>query len=279
MSVILFVTDFSEYSERAFQYTLHVADRLRAKIMFLHVIEHKTPGKKQPQHLSEKNKTETPENVLEEISKLRMRVAEFAFAQNCQIVTDYNITKGVMTEEIVKYAAKINASHIITGEPGSDKKSKWILDDMSTALIQTSKIPFLRIPISARYNGIKDMAYIMEGEKSNENIFRKLFTLSAQFGSRIHAIVLTENKNKVAEEFVKDLTVKYEAFIHAGKITIESIITKSPAGRIDKYIKDNFISLVCLERGNGILSTLYHIRPAQQMEFHESVPLFVMSSE
>ncbi len=138
---IIVPTDLSALSQSAFSYALDIAQRYKAKIHLLYVLE------KTPPYLAMRSLDVTEDEVMknmEENAKEDLEESIAAFGK-----TDVEIIpvlrKGLDYEEVVKYSKEINSELIVIATHGRTGIMHTLLGSVAQKVIRYAKCPVLVI--------------------------------------------------------------------------------------------------------------------------------------
>lgn len=141
---VLFPTDFSEASAEAARYALTLADRLRAELHALHVIEAIAPTLPEAaQHLAA-----FPEGYL---SKARENAeSALAAALPSDLAGGKKVVRGVRVGsprgEILKYAKQNHVDLIVMGTSGRSGLPRLLVGSVAERVVRHAPCPVLTVP-------------------------------------------------------------------------------------------------------------------------------------
>ena len=133
---VLFPTDFSANSERAFQYLLEIARKGSTKITLMHIQEDRRIKPHLEHRLEEFNRIDS-----ERLASLKRKILEEAGMD-----VDISLLHGSAVEEILKFSEKHGVSLIVIGTRGRGSLAGIFLGSVSHNLSRHSKAPLLLVP-------------------------------------------------------------------------------------------------------------------------------------
>lgn len=275
MNTILFPTDFSGYSENAFQYILHFADKLRAKIIFLHVLPQHTDNKISPKKISSTDQSEDYRKAVRHMHDLKFRSADFAFKQDCEIVTEHIITEGVAADEILKAAAKTQPIMIALSNNSYNTRTGMFVGNTTAVIVKKSKYPVLIIPGQADYKQLQNIALATELDENDEQLIYKLLITAALFKAKLHVFHVEEKKSKGALQVVDYLKLVFKYPLQIEKLHIETLQSKTVVTGIERYVKQHAIDLLCMEHHKTFIPDVLDVKLTDAKKFHEHIPTLV----
>lgn len=142
---ILVPTDFSEYSDRALQEAIDIANQYHSKIYLLHVAEmviHCTVD-----YCLDPQTVTQVENETIQASKKMMhdQVAKFQKSNAVEIITE--IRKGTPYEEILKDQQEKNIDLIVIASHGQTGLMRYLVGSVAEKVLRHSKSPVLLVRI------------------------------------------------------------------------------------------------------------------------------------
>ncbi len=141
---ILFANDFSENSERAFEYALTMAKNFNARLVIIHVINEPVDlrGFYVPHISFEKLEKEIEEGAEKLMEKFCLtKIGDFA---NFETV----IVAGIPYEEILKKADEENASLIVLGTQGRKGIDHFLFGSTAERVVRNAKCPVLTVRLT-----------------------------------------------------------------------------------------------------------------------------------
>lgn len=186
MKKILFPTDFSEASRNAFLYALQLADKLEARLLWLHVL-HDGPASSQ----DEKNiELEIARNAFfEDYHKTRIE-------NNIQVEVEPLIEGGLPVESILEVAEKEQVDMIVMGSKGAQKTPEGEMESIAAYLLGKTQVPVLVIPEKIPFRGISKMIFANDFKEKDLKVLKNLLQLAQKLGATIECIhIRPENQS------------------------------------------------------------------------------------
>lgn len=133
---ILYPTDFSPVSQRAFEMVKNLSAGLKNKINLLHVQAPGRPGMDDPEKLAEFDRID-----LERLQKLKSRLQDESTAD-----IGLEVRHGSPSAEILNKAREEEATMIVMGSQGRGFVSDLFLGGVCHQVVRNARIPVLAIP-------------------------------------------------------------------------------------------------------------------------------------
>jgi nucleotide-binding universal stress UspA family protein len=178
MKKILFPTDFSAASRNAFLYALQLADKLGARLLWLHVIY------------------DGPSSSSEE-QAIELEIARNAFfddyqqarkAFGIQVELAPLIEGGVAVSSILDIAEKEAVEMIVIGSKGARMTPAGEMGGIAAYLLGQTRIPMLIIPEKTPFRGISKMIFANDFKAEDLRILKNLLVLAQKLGATIECI-------------------------------------------------------------------------------------------
>lgn len=186
MKKILFPTDFSEASRNAFIYALRLADKLEARVVWLHAMyDGPSPSS------SEKDiDLEVARNAfLDDYQKARVEY-------DIQVEIEPLFEEGLAIENILEVAEKEQVDLIVMGTKGARKTQVGDIGGMSAYLLGKAQVPMLIIPEKTPFRGITKMVFANDFKEQDLKILKNLLKLATKLGATIECIhIRPENQS------------------------------------------------------------------------------------
>ncbi len=140
--IILFATDFSDCSDKAFEYAYALSKIAGARLELIHTID-------EPVDLRGFYVPHVSFDVLfKEIEESANKMMKEFCEENLSETDNYGIlvVPGVSHEEIIKQAANVNADVIVMGTQGRSGLDHVLFGSTTEKVLRKSKIPVLSVP-------------------------------------------------------------------------------------------------------------------------------------
>ena len=272
-STILFPTDFSPNAENAFLYTLHIADHLRAKLIFLAV--YNTPvvdvsmgANIVPEVIQEKEKL-----LLQKMSEWRQRVAHYAYENNCEIRTDHIVSMGFVADETMHAASEVKPALIIVSAKG--KRESFLFSSHTVAIVNRSKYPVLVIPENAVYKPIQKIAYATDLAENDMQVIKRLLDLAALFNAKLFVFNVDHLNQEKEDEILEEYRKQFANEIKYNAVSFDFIPKTKVLQGIDDYISENQIDVIAMAHHKHFFPKIFGKDLPKLMTFHTDIPLLV----
>ena len=172
IKTLLVPTDFSEAAHNAFEYALHIAEELKAKIILLHIYQEiPLDVSYMPVGFIQALKEEKIESARASFDQYKAEAQEMV---RKKVEVDTLLESGKATPQIVRFAEELGADMIIMGTQGAASPAERILGSITTSVIERSPCPVLAVPVEASYQPVQEIMYAMGLEESDFPIISQL---------------------------------------------------------------------------------------------------------
>lgn len=274
MKNILFPTDFSEASNRAFVYALQIAKKTGAKITTLHAFSKPNfSATHMPSNLQayfEDFDLQAFQNYKESLPPLRQMAEEHQLG-------DIEMVHAMETGEdlvqiILDTAKKEEADIIVMSTTGAEGLKEIFLGSVAGEVLENADIPVLAVPEEAVFDGeINKVAFTTSYKEEEKLAFKKLIEFQQIFDFEIHCINVdtahiefyTQNMDKLEEEF--------KAFDKVKFIVLEGNEMFEP---LTKYMDEQNIDILAMTtRKRNFIQELFNFSRTKFLSYHSKVPV------
>ncbi len=226
-----------------------VADELRARIIFVHIIN----GEEQKQKVLKKEEKE----FLPYFNQLKSKVIKYAFANNCEMRTGHLLVKGDLVENMRALLKQLSPYAIVTHYDYA-ARSKILLGNVYVKLLKVLTSPVMIIPEYAEFVQIKAIGYFSGMVRSVHAEIHDLVYKMRMFKSKLFAFYLPEDLKQNHEQLVSELTEQFPDAIKNERISLKKLEPKYVASRIDKLIEEMEINLAAFNAGDQIFDDIFN---------------------
>lgn len=273
MKKILFPVDFSKASLNAFRYALHLANKLHAEIITLHVYDAVTTpysfGDYRDYSLDYYNVTEWEqfENFKDEVPKLRAIAEE---EQLGHVIVQHVLKQGDTKEMILNVATVEKVDLIIMGTKGATGLKEVFFGTVTKKIMNNSKVPVIAIPENCSYKPLKKILFLTEYKLSQIHILKKIYNLALFFEAHIDVLqvsMFNEGQNKIFSNEWEKISSKKDIAFHL-------LTSNDIEGTIADFIELHKIDWVALSTHHyGFFEKLFHYSLSKSLAFHAEVPV------
>ena len=223
---ILVPIDFSEYSVKAVEYAIWLAENLHGEIRLLHVYSdplEDVPRVKQTASL-EKYRQEVMENFE---AQTRQDIETFTEDLKKGILAEkitsarihYSLVEGSPSEEVLRTAESYKPEIIVMGTGDIDKRPNYINESTGIQVISDTRFPVLILPEHTQFKEVDKVTvvYATDFLDSDFSSFRQLLAILCIFNVKIYCIHIenekdnTVQKNKMVE-LNKRISIEYSNY-------------------------------------------------------------------
>ena len=145
MKHILFASDLSPASERAFGTLVEFAQKLDAKVTLFHSYEIGGPQITRMHNLEQSSAMHELQQHLESRSQVYLQKLQGELT-NVGIHSDIELVRGFAGQEIVRCAQSSECDLIVMANRGLGPIKAWIMDSVSQYVLQHSHCPVMVLP-------------------------------------------------------------------------------------------------------------------------------------
>ncbi len=272
MKKILFPTDFSTNAMNAFNYALHIADKIGAEITTLHTYENPDLGRKSPsatvKQIQEYELQDQFDTYRKAAEQMRSQTEQEILSQ---IKVDHVLKEGDLIDILKEMVALEKPEMIIMGTRGANTLKQLFIGSNTAKVIEALKLPVLAIPQNASYKPIQNIVYATDIEELNEVIIPKAYEFSQMLGAKMHIVHVNTRHTQLAYQVIAQWEKKMSTIPN---IYFEVVESNDVLTGINRYAKDHAIDMVAmLTHHRNFLDKLFSISYTQKAVFQTEIPL------
>lgn len=274
MKTILFPTDFSDAATRAFVYSLHLANKLDARIITLHVFQ--KPDIRGllhvPRDLEELYNTidlyefENFKDAIPALDKLQDKTG----LTNVDVA--HSIREGEVVATILEQAKAENADLIVMGTTGARGLKEIILGSVAGEVLENASCPVVAVPEQAVFDGrIDNIGATISFQDDEKLMLDRLLDLFAPFDPALHGVNVdlahTEPHNQRMADW-RTTYAKYE------KVNFEVIDATNLEEALTGFLNDKKIDILAMvTHKRNFLEELFNYSRTKAMSYHSNTPI------
>lgn len=279
MNNILFPTDFSEASNRAFIYALQVAQKTGARITTLHVFQKPNiSATHMPVNIQEFFQDfdiHAFENYKNALPPLR-KMAEENGLGNIEMVHVMEEAEDLV-EAILEVADKEVVDMIVMSTTGAEGLKEIILGSNAGEVLENANAPVLAVPQEASFDGqIDKVAFTTTFNPVEKVAFKKLLSLQKVFDFEIYCVNVdtahiefhNKNMDKLAAEFKDYPRVHFEVL---NGQDIFKVLTQ--------YMDEKQIDILAMTtQKRNFVQELFEFSRTKYLSYHSKVPILSLQA-
>lgn len=274
MKKILFPTDFSDTSLNAFRYALHLADKIQAEIITLHVYDGPEGFYQEYYDFLIENYTITEwsefENFKSEVPKLK------AIAEECQlghITLSHMLERGAAINSIVEIAASEEVDYIVMGTTGASGFKEAFMGSLTEKVINKATVPVLAIPAKCYYQPLKYFLFVCHYKKAEAEILKGLIPLAKLFKAQVDVLEVQAHH----QQNENDTVTEWKAMFPKSGIGFYQLTSNDYEGTVMDFIQLNRENVVVIPRQHkNFLDKILTFSLSRELAFHSTVPLLTI---
>ena len=277
MKRILFPTDFSDASIKAFIYALKLADAFQAEVITLHAYE--LPQLHYgglPHTLKEVYDTielESFENYKDQIPLLR----DIAEKHNLGHVKISNILKhGDLIWTIKDVVKNEHIDYVVMGTKGATGLKETFLGSNAGSVVTEVNAYVITVPEESEYDGINNIVFTTRFNEDDKKALKKVLELAKMFGAKVHCLYVKTKKTNVNDVIIQDWKFLFkddavEFHIIENEDVQQTILNFTNTYEIDL--------LAMLNYKRGFFEELFRQSLTQKLSYHLQVPLLAIHED
>ena len=277
---ILFPTDMSEISAKAFHLALELAQKTKSSITLLHVYAVPMPltglDEARGLDITEEMINANEKAMEERLQHFKEELKEMYGGFGDEMVRVTNMLRmGFKGPEIVRAAEETQASFIVLEVKHFEKKKNFLFGNTTTHILSKSVVPVITVPEGYKMKGIKKIGYATDLTFNDNSIISKLMTVAEMFDAQIKCFHVHDSNLETENSIIEDFITQYKSEANAGKITFQLVDNLNAIDGIEYFIKENDIDLLAVLKEKKYWLDLFNSSITKQLAFHSKIPLLV----
>ena len=288
---ILVPVDFSDYSMKACEFAFNFASQIHVDIVLMHIyfspvympsLQYAAEGCNLPAS-DELGIKSVLDSVKEQLDKMTVVVDEkMEKGELPKVHYSCVLREGVPEEEILHYARTKKPIMIVMGTRGKGVKEYGVIGSVTAEVIERSPVFVYAIPERAQLKNFKDIhkvAFMTSFDQRDLVAFDSLITTFKDYPFEISFIHLNSEEdhrkwNDIKLAGLRDYFLKQYPNL---KIGIQSIAEENFLNKLDDYVKDNAIDVLCISNyKRNVFARLFNPSIAKRMVFHSETPMLII---
>lgn len=269
---ILVPTDFSACSKKAAMTAGLIADKMKATITLLNVID---PPFNFPTNI-EGVIDYLRDNAEQHLEHLINDLKEAYPSGNITIKSQIRIGKPV--SQILEAISDINADLVVTGSGSDSPARKVIFGSVSTDIILHSTVPVISIPEKSDDISFQKILFTTNFRSNDLNNLKDLIGFAKKFDSQIDVLHISEVddlETEVKFRGFKSLVSEHNLY---HKINFKNIFHEDTFTAISEYVESHNMTMMVLNRyKKSVVGLLLDKNYTKQLSIYSSVPLVVLT--
>jgi len=285
-SKILLPIDFSDYSEKAGIVAFELAVRFNAELMIIHVSSSTSfaafPFSDTYAHDTELDKItdDIEENAENEIHDFILKLQNKNHEFGNEVVINYQLTKGVAENEILKFSEEYKPTLIIMGTRGENRKNIDLIGSVTAEVAEKTKFPLMAIPEDFNYQGIdniRNIIYLANFEETDFLALKKLEDLVKLLNVKIFFVHAGKHKEREWDLLkLKSLKSYIKEHVPNADITCDLIETEDFWADLENYVQNNKIDIISFTtHRRRLVARLLYPDIERKMLFQTTTPLLI----
>jgi nucleotide-binding universal stress UspA family protein len=282
MKTIAVLTDFSERSEHAARYALHLAQKIKADILLFNTFLTPSDIPLVAAEVAwpldyEENLAETEKALqafgkkLEHWSAQHKDYGDHTPKINCEC------QQGPLTIAVSVIEKNKDILLIVMGAHGADGLTTLMLGNSCRQLIDGTRVPLLLIPEHARFSSPQQIAFATELNFADIVYLSALCRFASYFSAEITIIHVQKDSEKEQEQLEAFMN-RVAAKVDYNKINYRKVTGKTPRKGLEwlmAHHKPDILAMMHHDR--GFFAAIFEGSQTQKMAAHTPVPILIFT--
>ncbi len=274
MKTLLFPTDFSDNAQNALRYAVPFAERMKARLILLHVYPFPAVYAEAPLAIMDRETALMRAAAQEQLLKL----AEELHAESPGIECETLAVQGPVTGQILSVAKDKAADWIIMGTQGKSGLERAIFGSITAQVIAQAECPVLSIPAVDFFHGIHRIAYATDYEESDLEALKLLSDFAASFDAEIVVLHVAKELDSAIESarFALHAETIRQA-IDYPKLHFHLLRHPSLQEALEEFMDRTAVDMLTMcSKKRGLFGQLFYGSETKKMAYHTKKPLLAL---
>jgi nucleotide-binding universal stress UspA family protein len=269
---IIVPVDFSETSEKAALFAIHIAKKVGAAIHLIHAYH------TSPQDLENGVIDRTSlDHRKEKLNSFTTKMNSISLSGNEPFIDSY-LEHGLTGDTILKASQDINKAWIIMGSNKKANRLRSMFGSISTKVALESTCPVFLVPPAHDFQPFNRIAFCLSDQSIEEDTIKQVCSLAELFNSDLFLLHASSSGNDNISHKVVTLIASYYP---KNKITYQHLNSSSdhPVEVIRNFSEANSIDLLVIRKSSGgLFYDIFHKSFTKKMSLSSKLPLFILPS-
>ncbi|WP_309641499.1 universal stress protein [Flavobacterium sp.] len=276
MKKILFPTDFSDISKNAFLFALHLAKKIHAEIITLHVYDYPQMNYMDvPVYLPEIYEV-TDLNNFENYKGHVPVLRAIAEAHQLEDIKISNVLEnGDLISAIHELTKKENIDYIVMGTKGATGLAATFLGSVTQKVMNASHVAVIAIPENCSYQPTNRILFTTSYQTEEIEILKNVLALAKVFHAHVDCLyVRPKNEDvddSIIEHWKKMFPTKVATFHNIGSDDFE--------GTILDFIELHHTDMLAVTTHHrNFFESLFEVSLSKKLIFHTKIPIVALQA-
>jgi nucleotide-binding universal stress UspA family protein len=270
MKKILVPTDFSQLSQVAVVFAVHLAEKMKAEVIVASVIDSSpAQDKSLPRwkKLADQLEEAAEKNAKQLLQEVKSQV-------DYPSISYVSLSGYPMESAIDDYAKMKNIDLIVVGTRGATGLKKVVLGSNAAAIIDNSSVPVITIPAETKFKPWNKIVYATDLTHIEQEI-KPILRFGEYFGSEIHILhVLPTDSEKTMREIKEDTA----ALEDLANVHFHFVKSNNIAEEVELFVKEKKADvLVTFTHKLDFYEKLLGRSVTRELTFHSHLPLLTFN--
>ncbi len=273
MKSIICATDFSSNADHAFQYSLALAEKTKAKIFLLHAFESPVAFTEMPLSAIQDADAQIKAGAEKKLTMIKSKASETFPGVQVETI----IAQGMSSDQITKYADTCDADIIVMGKTGTGKIERFFIGSTASKVIQHANCQVLCIPKEMEFKPLKKIVFATDLHEDNLTAAVDLGDFAKLFHAEI-VFVFVDDKHLIhTDQTIAEMTKKIRERVRYPKISGYICKNTSIANGIDYFLKHHTADLLAMfTHKKKFPDSIFHPSITKAMATKTKLPMLVL---
>lgn len=276
MKKILFPTDFSEISKNAFVFALHLAKKIHAEIITLHVYDYPQVNYMEiPVYLPEMYEVTDLNNFENYKGHVPVLHAIAAEHQLEDIKISNVLENGDLISTILDITKKENIDYIVMGTKGATGLAATFLGSVTEKVMNATNTIVLAIPEACTYQPINRILFTTSYQAEEIEILKRVVALATVLHAQVDCLYV-QPKNEIMDA---DVLEDWKKLFPTKMVTFHNIGSNDFEGTIIDFIALHHTDMLAMTTHHrNFFERIFEVSLSKKLIFHAKIPILAVKA-
>ena len=281
MKTILIPIDFSALSHSTAHFGLHLAQRLNARAVLLHVVEPSPPASTfagPVVALSNWNDV-LREQMEQTLNQFQVEIRDYQRQHKLAAVPlSTRLVVGQPARAILDVAETEQARFIIMGTVGAANAWDKLVGSVASAVAQQADRPVWILPHAVELNSLRTFVYFADLEGDEVRCINQVMNLGERLQARLEVVHVSTTTDGVESETADAIIDLFEDDYALKPVTFRHLTEESASEGIENYVQAHQPDTIVLaHRNRKFIEQLFHTSLIRRLSLATKRPLLIIA--
>ncbi len=276
MKTILCPVDFSANATNAVRYAVKLNEKLKAKIILLHIYETPVLYTDIAPFTMQMDYATLYDNATKNLKAFHNKIFGSNEAANVEMI----LQQGLPSSRIKEIALEKKADMIIMGATGTGAAERLLAGSNALRVAKEAPCMVMLIPEKAKFDGLEKLVYATDLSSDNLMQVKEIFPLAKKFNSELLFLYIDQSNINDDDELLKTVTSKIKKHVPYSKKSGFVCSGSSVSDGVQYFLKKQKAGcLVMYHRHRNLFQSIYSTSISKKLSLRVSLPVIFIHQD